>query len=1856
MSMLNAIQINFISESRESKNFRFITQFLNKKMLTLRDFVSEAANTEHLSGIKSSDYPLVVSWLTYCARNDLYDELEKLLISLHSISVKRFLFHTVLVELSTSADPRNYESFLKLLFSIPESSFDLEEGAETQRITDDCDLINRRFIKLLESNTPNIFPLSSEVIFSSNAASFCSSILSFALSMEACGQVFYSLEFIDLCLTAIPEEFFMLETGHGTDRENLISHKVNNPLKKVVFSGKDGLETEVLYLAIQELFVHLSHFCHFISIGTSEISSTFSFSLWTSMTKEEKVAYHLKTFMYRASLNNVSFSSKHLSGLIIKSFRECFDSELSLYTFLDHKTFQKIILAHQPLFVDDSVYSQEARANRQEEKPSSLLIIPGDTGGCNDPHNDKSTEMCVLESLLFILNPFDYSQFHLVSAFISSFFNARSIPTSKKELIDVEDHWNDDGLSDLASELSQQDNVGKSNYSVSFYLNLFLLSVVKFNDIDSGLSVILETLEKVFQSPEVLRLSSLLPGANPSSGVDEFEEKLVLELYELESICTMAKIVKSYSSVPPLSIIALPFVIRHTFPKRRFRAIQKSSLSSDIHELKMNRYLFKKQLLCSCQSFAEQTISSFSFFQLVTSSESVCFSSFLRFDLLSCSVEEILLINMARTFCYDMEEDKSRFYHQQQSTASVDSSSLVTNPAVPVSSSNNVNDQKSNEQKRQHLQRFQRRLYERTSDFLSDFLQLISCHFFDNELSRRFKTKKNDWLIFLLLQLLSFVLKGLYFNTSSLSVHEEEDLEKEFKELISVLIFECSLPDLLPDEDVEKKQEGKTVGRHEISKVSSTRDVALKLVSFFSDSFSKSHIISFVLSSIILPSFNLRDGVFAMDSYRKKQARYYLDILLIVDFSSSCISLFDFVAKCVSILQLLEFSEKWKFSLYLKKPQAVSLSCVQAMTDGILSEFDRLKSLSKAKTDFFHSIIQLKTRNRTVSDEIQQFGEDFLKLIIDLHEIIGFVSVLSSITGPVVENEDEIKNKNYGASCISDIHLSSAEKLTLFRRYFSILFRISLNLRDLPTACQFCLSYINQKKEIKANETSLIATEYARSCQRNDQGESVPKLIIAFLKIIRDNPHYQNEFQLIVSSCFQNLNAEDFVFVNQQVHGFLASDELFNQNLVINNVESLLSSLTANSSVGSSTSYFSVIVSPSLFLAEDELYFSLKGIPNQEFVEDYLRNYLNNVNREIEIISSTLAVSAVQSSAFPTSSSFNEILVNKLVKSGFSISGAKKSVYETRSVGTFEAALQYAVTHSSEINFDCPVILTTNDEELLLNEEKKKNEQRLIQMRSVYSILEMIWLKLFPSVPLPHPSLQPVQHGGEIASMTEKNLAFHRTIKKEKPNPSVIRLTVECEDLKNENLVAFERGDQVDSRDEHFHIEVFKAGGVYDGKMDTAKPSVPSVASVDESSAVNFSGSTSGKQQFLTIDPQLTSDPTATSLLEKFSRSETELASESAGQKVTEMSKSSWKDLLSLKFLEVYHHLRTFSTFSLSPEEFLEFIFPSSISESDLSTSSTYVTSHNRVLNSSSCANWFVKIITRPKENEEGFDFLVSDFFPSVFRLILERESSSVLPDLLFSSLIEEMMTSIDEPFVRLLVKRDLLSFQSTSVSARSYKGKYSVISSIIAVSAFLRYYSLLSTSLADGKWEDPVSNNLRRLIISKIPVVYYHLLCWFYDNCESVYSRKSDILRGITFLKKEIFLLIESFDIEAVREDETSSVQVGRAETASAFNMIVHYIRKQTDSNEAVNDSIIEEIGTSVRKELIIKWKKDLSEELQLLKKTEKFPEEFRESVSWKSFLQSGLFAFSYLSFSILVSSLLFRSSNPCAIFESFN
>jgi hypothetical protein len=1822
-----------------------------RAMLTFFDFLSEASSAEHLSGLSSIKYPFIVSWIAYCAKNDLFDELQKLLVPLRSISTKRFLFQTILVELSTSADPRNYEPFLKQLFSVSESGYDVMTDTETQLVAADCDTLNLRFMKLLDSdpsvtNNHNVhFPLSSEVAFSCTAASFCSSILSFALTMEACGQAFYSLEFVDLCLTIIPEEFYISETDRGTNREMLPDRNtsgVQGKMEIVVSPSDDAVTADTLYLAIQELFVHLSHFCHFISIESSEISSAFSFSRWVSMAKEEKIAYHLRIFMSNVSCKNISSSSKHLDELIKKSFTECFDSELSLNSFVDRKTFQQIIRANLPVCVSHTDYSEE-------EKQASTLIIHGHNRFGKDIQNEKSTEVCVLESLVSSMKPFDFGQFHLVSAFISSFFDNISASLSNKELVKSEDYWDEDGLSDLASEISQEENSEKINFSVLFFLKLLLVSVVKFNDIDSGLSIIIETLEKIFQSTEISsHRFSLLPKTNSFNG-DETVAKLVLELYELESICTMAKIIKSYSSVPPLSVIALSFVVKHTFPQgpdadADHEKQSPGRLSSNFREQKMNQHLFKKQLLCSCQSFVDEVVYSLTFLQLSTSSlpPSDNSTSFLRFDLLSCSVVEILLFNMTKGFSYELEEEKSRFFHQQQSASPVRGSTPVQSSEsfsnVSLSSTNYADSQQLKDQKRHQLQRFQRRQLERTSDFLSDFFQLLGCHFFDDELSRRFKNKKNDWLIMLLLHFLSFVLKGFAFNSLSLSLHEQEDLEKEFKELVSFLIFECSLPDFPRHEDDMENLESKRVRSwQEISMASSARDIALKVVSYFSDACSKSHIISFVLSSVILRGFTLRTPdsptVFNVDSHWTKQAHYYLDLLGVAGIPPSCVSLGSFVDKCKSVLQLIDFSEKRKITLKRTKNQTSSLSYVQAMADDILSGFNQLKSLSKAKIDFFHAIVHLKIRSEsTISDEPLHLhsapvGEEFLKLLIDFNELMGFVSFLNSTTGFKMdgyENKDEKVRK----SCISTVFLSSAEKHAVFRSFFEKLFRISLNMRDLPTAYQFCLYYINHgsnrimTEEVLSNESEFSST--AESAKPHllvdEEDESILKLVIAFLKIIRDNPHFKKEFQLVVSSALQNLNPVDLFFFNQQLSEFSKHNDLVNHNVIINNMESLLSSLTSFS-----LDVSSFVLSPSLSLVEDELYLSLKSVPNQEFVKDFLENYLNNINGEIGLMSSARGVYFKDiSSEFPsTSSSFNEILVNKLVKSGFSISGAKKSVYETRSTGTFEAALQYAVTHSNESNFDCPIVLSTNDEELLLNQERKNERLVVIQKRKIYTILEAVWLRLFPSIRLPVSSIHARPQVKDAASRKEKNVAAGRTNNKSKPK--VVRLTMEKEEQKEESLISFGIEDQAGSKDP---AEVSEDGGPSSVKGIGTKPFVENKEQAEDTASVDLlsiPGVKESQTPSMMIDPplslQLKDEEDETSVLKKCSSSKNAIASEST---MPEIQKPAVKDLLSLKFLEVYLRLSEFSSFSLSREEFLEFIFPTSISESDRSSASVIV-HDDIIMNCSFCANWFVKIII--SQYDEGFDFLILDLLPSLFQLMTGHGSSLQLMTLFFSSLTGEMIKSIDEPSIRLFLKEDLLSIQSsttTPLSSERFKdNNSSCVSSAIAVSAFIRCYSLLSAYLGEIKWDNPISKRLRSIIVSQIPVSYYHLLCWFYDTCETRSREKLHILNRLTFLKNETLLLIES--IEGHEENISSFNTV---DSSRIFNMIVHSIRKQNDSKEAVNDSVIEDIGESTRAELIIKWKKFLSAELQLLKRAEKFQETFREDVSWKSFLQSGLFS----------------------------
>jgi hypothetical protein len=92
----------------------------------------------------------------------------------------------------------------------------------------------------------------------------------------------------------------------------------------------------------------------------------------------------------------------------------------------------------------------------------------------------------------------------------------------------------------------------------------------------------------------------------------------------------------------------------------------------------------------------------------------------------------------------------------------------------------------------------------------------------------------------------------------------------------------------------------------------------------------------------------------------------------------------------------------------------------------------------------------------------------------------------------------------------------------------------------------------------------------------------------------------------------------------------------------------------------------------------------------------------------------------------------NESFVNKLVKSGFSINGAKKSVFATRSTGTFESALQYAILHSTDVEFDQPIVLLLS-KHCLLNAQESRLKRKIERLRQSLQSLESVFSVVFPS-------------------------------------------------------------------------------------------------------------------------------------------------------------------------------------------------------------------------------------------------------------------------------------------------------------------------------------------------------------------------------------------------------------------------------------------------------------------------------------------------------------------------------------------
>ncbi len=86
-------------------------------------------------------------------------------------------------------------------------------------------------------------------------------------------------------------------------------------------------------------------------------------------------------------------------------------------------------------------------------------------------------------------------------------------------------------------------------------------------------------------------------------------------------------------------------------------------------------------------------------------------------------------------------------------------------------------------------------------------------------------------------------------------------------------------------------------------------------------------------------------------------------------------------------------------------------------------------------------------------------------------------------------------------------------------------------------------------------------------------------------------------------------------------------------------------------------------------------------------LHDLAESTARNSSRRTE--GSAVAISGHHLSGFEDS--LDEKLIQKLMSSGFSRNGAKRSVLATMSTGTFEAALSWAVTHSDSPDFEMPI-------------------------------------------------------------------------------------------------------------------------------------------------------------------------------------------------------------------------------------------------------------------------------------------------------------------------------------------------------------------------------------------------------------------------------------------------------------------------------------------------------------------------------------------------------------------------------------
>ncbi len=1105
-----------------------------------------------------------------------------------STNERKQLLILIVTVVSPSIDPKNYSKTIAGLFQ------STVEDADTPTPRDNDG-------SLVKSNLQK-------------SDDFALNIIKLALLMEACGQVYYSLKFVDYCLSSIPEAYFVSEDV------SQVALVTRSDLTEI--SGTEEERAMLHFIAMQELFVHLSVFCRLLSNELIDVST--SLFDWILLSKKQKVAYHLQSLFSRVKSEDRLTQS--LGQLLQKELFEMFDSDLPLNSFLSKNMFLQVL--------------REAEAIDVSPGPSEGSTLLTEDRALAQDEEEEDTEHVILQAISEMFPSLNHEKICAILRVIEERF--ATVPGNEKEVEEEE----------VEGEVTPAPCL---HFSEEFYVKLLLLVITRLDQIDPVLSLLRSILSLIFS--QVTRPLS---------------EQLLLCLYELERISVVVAVLSGHLKVPPLAVLA-PQWIEEAIHHLNVRDTQRHF---NLRRCLMTQATFKENHFKQARELIDVISHSMRLYRFLDQPSVSEREQYLSdeeeeeggaaLSCYNCSIEEVLIISLSHATVKSSEASKDR--NEPVETITAKAEQLVV-------------------------------------EYLRNVYDLFSA----NERTVRF-----EQLRYSVLEVLRRILPDALW-----------------KEIVSLGLF------------------GQPAGSSSAS--SSDYKIFEWMEKLFPD-LSKTHFAVFIASAFFCGK------ELSSPDVSLEQPMYYLTLLRIANFDNS-----DDVAATANLKAFLHI-ELYAHNL----KQTVSEQLSPSLYDRLLSEvFERESDASSSS-----SLIRQEGWLEKCFDDFIERLEEISCDVTNIAQAKNLFQLMVSSSSSDEEEEDFFDAesqysfpgfhffKSFLAVChrrrlndsLEAPHRSFSRKTPLLDevishlarfsgRFVLVLFRIASHLREFRVCFDLCDYFFRH--------SDLFTTVKVETAMIEE--------IFRFRDLISDNYHYSGDALSLTQRCLCFLSDDRMMKYfdklplrpRQTALSGYDGEDLGNRATRV--IADLIDKLVTNGQGSAIDSILDLGFRQNL--EEDEAHLTLRALmqlsskvkesSHQRALESLsagikqaLDSQSSKLKEELAGVRSVLNVSVHFQNELEIDQ-INETYVNKLVKSGFSVSGAKKAVYETRKVGTFEAALQFAITHNQDEGFDNPIVLGEKKSEgLILSSSRSRTLETLQKQERLNRMLSMtrrISERLFPS-------------------------------------------------------------------------------------------------------------------------------------------------------------------------------------------------------------------------------------------------------------------------------------------------------------------------------------------------------------------------------------------------------------------------------------------------------------------------------------------------------------------------------------------